>query len=148
MCQCGSGNRSGQDFWIWTVHQLLVRSGGSCEARTTQCLAGPTGALDRLPRWRVSVHHRKPRGMGGTRRADVHGLHHLMLLCGSGTTGCHGWVERNRAAARDRGLLVPQAMDATEVPVVLWSGRRVLLDPMAPFYQPAPGPQWETEPTA
>jgi hypothetical protein len=32
----------------------------------------------------------------------------LVLLCGSGTTGCHGWVEAHRAAATRAGFLVPR----------------------------------------
>lgn len=52
-----------------------------------------------------SVHHRQPRGMGGTRHG-AHRLSVLVLVCGTGTTGCHGWIESNRAAARELGWLI------------------------------------------
>lgn len=56
----------------------------------------------------------------------------LILLCGSGTTGCHGWVHANPMKARAAGLIVPTWVTAvSEVPVqaVLRSGWW-LLDPM------------------
>lgn len=69
-----------------------------------------------------SVHHRRPRGMGGSRDPLTDSAANLLLLCGSGTTGCHGWVEANRAAARDLGLLVRQGEDPATVPVQLLRG--------------------------
>lgn len=30
----------------------------------------------------------------------------LLLLCGSGTTGCHGWIEAHRGDSLDLGWLV------------------------------------------
>jgi hypothetical protein len=45
----------------------------------------------------VSVHHRRPRMMGGSRNESTYiKPANLIVLCGSGTTGCHGWVESNR----------------------------------------------------
>jgi len=59
-----------------------------------------------------SAHHKKARGMGGTRRVmtPADGL----ILCGSGTTGCHGWVEANRAVAMDLGYLIPKNATTSE----------------------------------
>lgn len=64
-----------------------------------------------------SIHHRKPRGMGGTKdpRADSPG--NLLTLCGTGTTGCHGWVESHRAEAYAQGWLVRSYDDLATVPV-------------------------------
>lgn len=53
-----------------------------------------------------SAHHRKPRGAGGTRDAAIGGVANCLILCGSGTTGCHGWVEGHRAEAIEDGLLI------------------------------------------
>lgn len=53
-----------------------------------------------------SVHHRCPRSSGGTRRVWVGEAANGLLLCGTGTTGCHGWVESNRSEARVQGFLV------------------------------------------
>lgn len=61
--------------------------------------------FDRGMAW--SIHHRRPRGSGGTSLAWVNEAANLIILCGSGTTGCHGWVENNRREARDLGYLVP-----------------------------------------
>lgn len=54
-----------------------------------------------------SAHHRRPRGQGGTSDPRVGAISNCLILCGSGTTGCHGWVEKYREIARDHGLLIP-----------------------------------------
>lgn len=53
-----------------------------------------------------SIHHRTRRGMGGTRADYINWPSNLVILCGTGTTECHGWVESNRTKAKDLGLLV------------------------------------------
>lgn len=53
-----------------------------------------------------SAHHRKPRGMGGTSDLAVANIANCLILCGTGTTGCHGWVESWRAIAEDFGYLI------------------------------------------
>jgi hypothetical protein len=55
--------------------------------------------------------------MGGSKKSEVHSRANFLVLCGSGTTGCHGWVEHNRAVAREFGYLVPRGIDPTTVPV-------------------------------
>lgn len=55
-----------------------------------------------------SMHHRRPRGAGGTSLAWVNAPANLVVLSGSGTTGCHGWVEVHRAEARGMGWLISQ----------------------------------------
>jgi hypothetical protein len=73
--------------------------------------------------------------MGGTRRKDAGAPSNLLRLCGSGTTGDHGWIERHRAEAYERGLLVRQHETPAAVPVLLRVGW-VLLDD-AGHYLPA-----------
>jgi hypothetical protein len=122
------------------VQSLLVRSGGQCEGRTPRCGA-PGGSVLGMPREQVSVQHRKAQGSGGTSRTDVHGLHNVLLLCGTGVTFCHGWVEcEERGLAWQRGLWIHQADDGATVPLVLHSGRRVLLHPTEPRYVEHPDP--------
>lgn len=75
---------------------------------------------------RFAIHHRRPRGMGGSKSPTTNSLSNLLLLCGSGTTGCHGLTESRRAEAIDLGYLVPQSQDPATVPVLL-RGRWVLL---------------------
>lgn len=64
---------------------------------------------------RYSLHHRKPRSQGG---ADTPA--NLITLCGTGTTGCHGWIESWRDAAGDAGWLVPRGADPAGVAVTTW----------------------------
>lgn len=70
-----------------------------------------------------SIHHRRPRGMGGSRRRDANSPSNLVTLCGSGTTGCHGHVESHRDDARQRGFLVPLASDPLMHPIADHMGR-------------------------
>lgn len=59
-----------------------------------------------------SRHHRQRRQVGG------HLVVNLILLCGSGTEGCHGWVHANPRAARLEGLIVKSnVVDIASVPL-------------------------------
>lgn len=82
-----------------TFEKVWQRDAGQC-VRCGLSLVGARGLS-----W--SVHHRRPRGSGGSKLKWVDLPGNLILLCGSGTTGCHGWVESHRAVARDKGWLVP-----------------------------------------
>ena len=73
-----------------------------------------------------SIHHRLPRGMGGSRVPWLHLPGNLVALCGSGTSGCHGWVESHRLQAFNQGLLVYQNQVSAEVAVWV-RGRYVYL---------------------
>lgn len=59
---------------------------------------------DRGQGW--SAHHRKPRGKGGTSNTSIGSAANCLILCGSGTTGCHGWAEHFRAKAIAAGILI------------------------------------------
>ena len=65
------------------------------------------------------IHHRRPRGMGGSKRESTSATANGLVLCGSGTQGCHGWVESNRKVAIEQGFIVPQHRDPSEVPVLI-----------------------------
>lgn len=75
-----------------------------------------------------SIHHRQPRGMGGRKNADHKS--NLVLLCGSGVDGCHGWVEQNRTEAVALGWLVLRNSqdDPEQIPMVDLAGRQFFLD--------------------
>lgn len=95
------------------VAQIIDRDGASC------VMCGSNVNLDaRGADW--SIHHRRPRGMGGSRSAEVSCPANGLVLCGSGTTGCHGRVEASRSWAMTHGFLVPQWRDPELVPVVHW----------------------------
>lgn len=75
----------------------------------------------------LTLQHRRARGMGGTRRASTNTPAALVVLCGSGTTGCHGWVESHPSEAERAGYRVRQVAEPRDVPII-WHGCFVLLD--------------------
>ena len=103
---------------------VLERDGHAC----VRC-----GAAVQRPYY--SLHHRRARGMGGSRL--LHTMANLVTLCGSGTTGCHGEVESDRDAAEAVGWLLPKRLATVapeEWPVLRWT-------PRGPEWQ-QPGEQW------
>lgn len=72
-----------------TARQVVMeRSGWRCE----RCLSLPVDA----------VHHRRPKGMGGTDVAWVEQPANLVALC----RGCHEWVHAHPYEARQSGWLL------------------------------------------
>lgn len=71
-----------------------------------------------------SIHHRKPRGMGGTSDPAVNSPANLVLLCGSATTpdGCHTAVERFRQSAITTGYIVTRTADPATIPIKRHNG--------------------------
>lgn len=107
---------------------IVERAGFRCE----RCGAGCAGT--RGVDW--SVQHRRARGMGGTNaRPTVAGG---VLLCGSATTGCHGWVESHPHDAAAAGWRLGPNEDPREVPILHWSWGSVLLDDRAGYVRLAP----------
>lgn len=78
--------------------------------------------------WSPTTQHRVARGMGGTRSAEINLPSNLITLCGSGTTGCHGWVEHHPTFAREAGWSVPRGVDPRTVPVLYPNGWYLLND--------------------
>ena len=70
------------------------------------------------------IHHRRPRGMGGTRQADTASAANGLYV----HQKCHDRIERNRATAVKKGWLVHQSDDPVQIPVRLWYGWRLLTD--------------------
>lgn len=81
-----------------TVELIRARDRDGC------ALCGFTIAGERGIGW--SVHHRKPRGMGGTSDPAISSPANGVLLHGSGTTQCHGKVEADRRHYVEAGLLI------------------------------------------
>lgn len=77
----------------------------------------------------TQIQHRRARGMGGTKRAETNEPANGILLCGSATQGCHGWVETHRAEGLANGWIVPQSQEPSTVPV-LYLGDWYMLDNM------------------
>lgn len=87
-----------------TVALVIGRDEGRC-VRCGLYVTHLTRGVD----W--SVQHRRGRGSGGDRRPDTNQAHNLLVLCGDGTTGCHGWVEHNPAAADEHGWAISRWAD-------------------------------------
>ena len=65
---------------------------------------------------RLEVHHRRRKGMGGSKLLDHPA--NLLTLCGWGNhTGDHGWAHTWRVQAEAEGLVVPEGADITGWPV-------------------------------
>lgn len=68
-----------------------------------------------------SIHHRRMRSHAWS---GLNKPENLITLCGSGTTGCHGWVHAHPAEAYETGYLV-HAYDYPEnIPLNDYTGRR------------------------
>jgi 5-methylcytosine-specific restriction protein A len=67
-------------------------------------------------------HHRRPRGMGGSRRDDTNRASNGLGLC----SGCHRMCEQNRTVAKLLGWLIAQGADPTLRPVI-YRGQKALL---------------------
>lgn len=111
MLRSDEAEYTGPDFW--TTELVRLRFFGRC------CRCGKDGE---------TVQHRIPRGMGGTSDPRINMPSNLLWVCGDGTRKCHGHMESQRTEAYKNGWLVPRKTDPRLVPVLLWDGRRVLLD--------------------
>lgn len=87
------------------------RAQGLCEVCRVQVPAG------------TPPHHRRPRGMGGSSVPWINDPSNLLLLCMTEPNDCHSRVERERADAHERGLLVRYGDEPWAVPAVIWCGR-------------------------
>ncbi len=128
----------------WDEKRVLLgsRSGGRCEAGTPDCFA-PGGMLEA---GRMSVQHRRAQGAGGTSLDTIHNLANLLLVCGDGTVGCHGWIETQcRGEALERGLWIGhttgddrEPVPAELYPVRIGGGHWRALHPVAAQYVKLP----------
>lgn len=87
---------------------VTERSGGVCE----RCGIAPA----------AEQHHRRPRGMGSTKRPESNLPGNLLALCAN----CHRWVENNRTKAYCDGLLLGQN-ETPSLAAVSYRGTLVLL---------------------
>lgn len=94
-----------------TVALVLERDGHSCR----WCGYGIRGERGRD--W--SIQHRRPRRMGGDPRPDTNSPANLVIVHGSGTTGCHGHIETHRAEAVHHGFVLHAADDPADRPILL-----------------------------
>lgn len=84
-----------------TVNQLCMeRDGGRC----VRC-----GAVLTTNWPSYSCHHRQSRSVG----PDT--LDNRIMLCGTGTTGCHSYVHAHPAEARANGWIISKYVEAGEL---------------------------------
>jgi 5-methylcytosine-specific restriction enzyme A len=88
---------------------VVMRGGGNCEICNKPLNSSQY----------VSLHHRKPRKMGGSRDTSLNEASNLMMICGSGTSGCHGYVESNRELSYTNGWLVHSYEIPNQKPVLI-----------------------------
>ena len=70
---------------------VAARSGGGCEVGIEGVCQGAA----------TNIHHRLKRSHGGTWAPS-----NLLALCGSGTTGCHGYIEAHPNYSRQFGYWI------------------------------------------
>ncbi|MFF5261302.1 HNH endonuclease [Actinomadura viridis] len=75
-----------------------------------------------------SLQHRRARGMGGSSDPLIHSPANLILLAGSGITGCHGRVEQRGAADNLAGYWLRSGQDPAATLVLHWKLGLVELD--------------------
>ena len=98
---------------------IFARSEGYCEVLSLACELAAT-----------EIHHRRPRGMGGTKKPETNYASNGLAIC----RRCHLKCEAMRSWAIDNGFIVRQSDNPAEIPVwwrSSWSGNRkamVLLD--------------------
>lgn len=111
---------------------IIERDAGAC----ARCGA-PVAHLERGIAW--SIHHRRARGMGGARDAWINEPANGVILCGSGTTGCHGDIEKHRDVAYDTGWLIRRGIATAEtVPLLHHRHGYVHLDNMGGYTRLTP----------
>lgn len=72
----------------------------------------------------LQVHHRRPRGAGGTRRPEIaYGFPNLITVC----LFCHEYIERNREISYRLGYLVRSGHNPATSPLWLPGREWVLL---------------------
>lgn len=72
----------------------------------------------------ANLQHRRARGAGGRGPGSpINFPENLISLCGSGTTGCHGWVTEHPKEAREHGWEVSQTATAYGPEAVPFLGR-------------------------
>ncbi|MGC0365048.1 5-methylcytosine-specific restriction protein A [Rhodococcus sp. 27YEA15] len=106
---------------------IHARSGGRCEVQQ-QC----RGAVA------VHIHHRRPRGSGGSTLAWVSGAANGVDVC----LACHAFIESARAYSEGHGWLVSmnRRRRSDEVPVLLvHDSEPVLLADDGTFHRPTEG---------
>jgi hypothetical protein len=97
--------------------RVKARAGGRCECCGINAISGAS-----------AYHHRRGKGMGGSRDTSTHTVANVVLVCGrDNKSGCHGDVHQHPFEARENGWTVRQGADPARIPILLHDGRTVFL---------------------
>lgn len=90
----------------------------------------------------MSLHHRRPRQMGGSKADWINEPANLLAICGTGTTGCHGRVESFRERSYEHGWLLRHGWLPEQTPFADLRGNWWLLvgESKFPITTPFPAP--------
>lgn len=115
------------------VGRLVVGRDGQCVARATHTMA----------KVGEQIHHRRPRGMGGTRVSDSGCASNLIWVC----RACHEWIESHRESAVANGWVIVHGMERPQTLPLLYLGRWMYLtdDGLVKQFLDAP---WEDDDAA
>lgn len=76
----------------------------------------------------ANIHHRRMRSQSP--KSLVHNIENLVLFCGSGTQGCHGYVHGHPSESYEKGWLVRSFDDPGDI--ALWEPRREIWYELTP----------------
>lgn len=97
----------------------FMRKTGPSRATVDLVLDRASGCCERCEQQACQIHHRTPRGAGGSRSEAINSPSNLLALC----YDCHRYVESNREESYTLGLLVRRTdSDTAAVPVRLLHG--------------------------
>lgn len=118
-----------------TRQKIIVRDEGRCQWCGRQIFVIVDGKPATVLLFEYSLQHRMPRGNGGTsgaRAVAVARADNGVLVCGTGTTICHGHIESHRDEAKARGFGINTLAALSQIgatPIVDSTGRSWLLLP-------------------
>jgi 5-methylcytosine-specific restriction enzyme A len=92
-----------------TRNIIKERAGERCEMCGVRCEAG-------------QIHHRQPRGMGGSKERESRSAANGLYL----HERCHFKIERNRSDGYQKGWLVHKWETSEDKPVLMWDGWKIL----------------------
>lgn len=108
------------EFTTEAMNIMWQRCGWACEVQWPNVCQ----TRDELT-FALQAHHRRPRGMGGTKRRASRLAGNGLMTC----PWCHNFLETGeRGQARKLGFIVPQNADPCKVKVFYRHERNVLLD--------------------
>jgi 5-methylcytosine-specific restriction endonuclease McrA len=102
-----------------------MRTTGPTADLRIQAVERTNGLCQKCWRPGSQLHHRKPRGAGGTSDPTINALPNLVWLC----LACHAHIEQHRLASYETGWLVRRNANPAEQYLIDNLGRMLMLLP-------------------